>query len=319
MPCLAPDIMRALDRIRFDLTSMRLFIAVVEHGSITRAAEQLCVAATAASRRIADLEEQFGLALFERRPHGVVLTEAGRSLLPHARTLMLAVEAMHSDAAAHALGDRGVVRISACTSAALQFLPRDLHGHQQAYPDIDIDLREMSSHDVVKSLAQGNADIGILESHVAVPSAGWESAVYRRDRLLVIAPRGHPLAQRQALGFDDLLPYAFVALAEGTASQALLQRETSRRGAQLRQRIRTRSFDTLTAMVRAGLGIGLMPEPAAQWLAADQGLVRVPVHEAWAERTFLLCHRPASEVSASTATLLEFLLPARNSHAGLPK
>lgn len=311
--------MRTLSSIRFDLTSIRLFIAVVEHGSITRAAQQLCVAATAASRRIADLEDQFGLALFERRPHGVVLTPAGRSLLPHARNLLQSVEAMHNDAAAFAHGDRGVVRIAACTSAALQFLPAELHAHQQAHPHIDIDLREMSSLDVVKTLAQGNADIGIHESGIASPSSGWQVRPYRSDRLVVLAPRGHPLAERAEVGFDELLPFAFVALGEGTASQALLAREAGRRAAALRQRIRTRSFDTLTAMVRAGMGIGLVPEPAAAWLAADAELVCVPVCEDWAERRFVLCHRPSGELPASAASLLPYLAPARNSHAGLPK
>ncbi|MBU4611171.1 LysR family transcriptional regulator [Achromobacter sp. GG226] len=310
-----------MSSLRFDLTSVRLFIATVEHGSITRAAEQQCVAVTAASRRIADLEAQFGLALFDRRPHGMVLTPAGRSLLTHARGLMQAVERMHSEAAAFAHGDKGTVRVAACTSAALQFLPEDLMRHRDAHPYVDIDLHEMSSLDVVKALVQGTVDIGIHEESLA-PPPGFVVHAYRHDRLVLVVPAGHALAKRAEVDFAALLPYEFVALAEGTALAALIEREAAQHGAPLRLRVRTRSFDTMLSMIRAGMGVGLVPSGVAERIAADAEFAHVPVREAWAARRFVVCHGPAQDLPRSAAALVQSLVqapPAPDAKPGLPK
>lgn len=306
---------RALSNIRFDLTSIRLFIATVEHGSITRAAEQQCVAVTAASRRIADLEAQFGLPLFERRPHGMVLTPGGRSLLTHARGLMQAVERMHGEAAAFAHGDKGTVRVAACTSAALQFLPEDLMRHRAEHPYIDIDLHEMSSHDVVKALVQGTVDIGIHEESLAPPSPGLTVRPYREDRLVLVVPAGHALAARPAIDFAGLLPYEFVALAEGTALAALMRRQAARHGASLRLRVRTRSFDTMLSMIRAGMGVGLVPAGVATRMAAGPEFAHVGIEQAWASRRFVVCHGPADTLPPSGRALLACLLDASGAPA----
>lgn len=314
---------RALESIRFDLTSIRIFIATVEHGSITRAAQEQRVAVTAASRRIADLEQQFGLPLFARRPHGMALTPAGQSLLAHARGVMLAVERMHAEAAAFAHGDKGTVRVAACTSAALQFLPQDLRRHQEAQPDIDIDLHEMSSHDVVKALMQGTVDIGIFERRQNAPPPGLITHAYREDELVLAVPASHPLAARGVVDFVDMLPYAFVALAEGTALTALMREQAARHGASLRLRVRTRSFDSMLSMIRAGLGVGLVPQGVAQSIAGDAAFAHLRIPDAWAHRSFVLCHRQDTRLPASAATLVQDLIrapgvPASIAKAGLP-
>ena len=84
-------------RIQFDLTTVRLFIATAETGSIARAAERIGLAPAATSRRIEELQAQFGVVLFQRRPHGMELTDAGRALLAHARSLAHAVGRLHDD------------------------------------------------------------------------------------------------------------------------------------------------------------------------------------------------------------------------------
>lgn len=297
----------ALDRIRFDLTTIRLFIATVERGSITGAAEQQCVAVTAASRRIAELESQFDVALFQRRPHGMALTDAGRSLLVHARGLMQSVERMHHDAAAHSQGYKGLARIAACTSAALQFLPADIRAHQAQFPDIDIETQEDTSYGVIKSVMQGVAEVGIYEAGVNPPPATLTILPYCQDQLILVTHKSHPLAKRNEVGFSDILPCDLVGLHENSALSILLANQAAQHDGKLNIRVRARSFDTMLAMIQAELGVGLVPQAVAKWLAINPIFRHIPITESWSRRQFMLCHRPAPDISSAALSVAQFL------------
>lgn len=292
-------------RIRFDLTTIRLFIATAEHGSITKASAEQCLAVAAASRRIAELEGQFGVPLFDRRPHGMALTDAGRSLLAHARTMMHAVERMHDDASAYLHGDKGVVRIAACTSAVLQFLPGDISRFQALHPDIHIDLQEQTSFGVVKLVTEGMADIGVYESSIGGVALTMQP--YRQDELVVVTHAAHALAVRERLRIAEVLPYEFVGLSEGTAIAARLQRMAAKYSVTLRMRIRVNSFDSMLTMIRAGIGVGLMPRAVADLFAATGEFRRIPLDEPWAARQFVLCRQPAASMSSAAVTVADFL------------
>ncbi|MFN6997183.1 MAG: LysR family transcriptional regulator, partial [Aquincola tertiaricarbonis] len=142
-------------RLHFDLTTLQLFIATAELGGVTRAAGRVHIAPAAASRRIQELEAQFGLPLFERRPHGMALTDAGRAMLAHARSITHTVSRMQDDAASYLGGDQGVVRIAAPKSAVIQFMPADIERCALACPGVRIDLQEMNSQIVQQALKRG--------------------------------------------------------------------------------------------------------------------------------------------------------------------
>ena len=111
---------------RIDLTSLQLFVAVCELGSIGRAAEREFIAASAVSKRLSDLETAVDTALLYRHSRGVTLTPAGESLLHHARTVLFGLERMQGELSEYADGVRGHVRMHANISAIFQFLPEDL-------------------------------------------------------------------------------------------------------------------------------------------------------------------------------------------------
>ena len=140
---------------RLDLTSLQLFVAASECGSIGRAAEHEYLAASAASKRIADLEHALGTPLFYRRARGVELTPAGQTLLHHARAVRFSLERMQAELGEFAEGVRGHVRVHANISAIVQFLPEDLAGFARAHPEVKIDLNEALSADVVRAVREG--------------------------------------------------------------------------------------------------------------------------------------------------------------------
>jgi DNA-binding transcriptional LysR family regulator len=298
---------RDIDRLHFDLTTLRLFEATADLGAITKAAAELSLAPAAASRRIMELEAQFGVALFERRPHGMVPTDAGRALLAHARSMMHAVVRMRDDALAYRLGDRGVVRIASCTSAVLQFLAADIQRCHHTHPGIHIDLQELNSHGVTEALTRGVADIGIYEATLG--GMDFATRPYHEDRLVLLVPADHPLAAQFCVTLEDLLPYAVIGLTDGSAIALLLGRLAMQAQRILHLRIRVGSFDSMTAMVAARVGIGIMPAGVARILAAGPRFRTVDIDAPWANRHFMLSHLPAGTISSSALAVVDLLAP----------
>lgn len=297
--------MRRAHRVHFDLTTLRLFEATAELGAVTKAAERVSLAPAAASRRISELEAQFGVALFERRPHGMALTDAGRALLAHARSMLHSAARMADDASAFRQGDRGIVKIAACTSAVLQFLAQDVQRCHDAHPGIDIDLQELNSHGVMQALARGVVDVGIYEASLG--RLDFPTRLYREDRLVVVTDAGHALAGCERVTADEILACDVIGLTEGAAISVALARLANARDQTLRMRIRVGSFDSMTAMVAAGVGIGVMPAGVAHALAGGAPFRILPIEGSWAARQFLLCHLPVEALSSSTLSVLDLL------------
>ncbi len=180
---------------RIDLTSLQLFVAVCELGSIGRAAEREFIAASAVSKRLSDLETAVDTALLYRHSRGVTLTPAGESLLHHARTVLFGLERMQGELSEYADGVRGHVRMHANISAIFQFLPEDLGAFAREHSQIKIDLQEHLSSDVLHAVQEGAADLGICNvgmanggGALALVHEGEERCV--RDLRQVVVPRG---------------------------------------------------------------------------------------------------------------------------------
>lgn len=292
-------------RLHFDLTTVQLFIATAELGGVTRGAERVHLAPAAASRRIQELEAQCGVALFERRPHGMALTDAGRAMLAHARDIAHTVLRMQDDAASFLGGEQGVVRVAAPRSAVIQFLPRDIERCAAVCPGVRIDLQEMDSQVVQQALRRGVADIGIYEATLG--GLGMPQRPYRSDRLAVVAPAAHPLAARGHATLDDVLSSDLISLGEGSAISLLLARLAEARGRRLRMRMRVGGFDSIAALVAQGLGLGVMPEAVARGVAGGARFARLPIREDWARRDFVLCHQPEPALPRAALAVAQVL------------
>jgi DNA-binding transcriptional LysR family regulator len=307
----------AKQAMRFDLVTLRLFVSTAELGGVTRAAATLHLVPAAASRRIRELEEQLGLPLFVRLPHGMALSDAGRAMLAHARSMLHAVERMQDDAAAFLHGGRGIVRIAACTSAVLQFLPDDIRACHAANPNIHIDLQEMNSEGVVRAVQRGVADLGVFESSVG--SVALPTLHYRDDRLCLVTLDDHPLARDQEAGrsitIDKLLDHDLIGLTEGASVSITLGRLAAHAEKPLKMRIRVGSFDSMAAMIASGIGVGLMPEAVAKLIASAPHFHHLPIGDDWAARRFVLCHQQRQSLALAAdsviASLTGVALPPR--------
>lgn len=292
---------------RLDLVSLSLFNLVVRSGSISKGAELAHLAVGAASKRISDLEDAVGTPLLERHSRGVTLTLAGQALHRHAQRVLADVDQLAAELSDHASGIVGVVRLWANTSAVTQFLPGDLAGFTQAHPRIRIELHEHDSEAIVLAVLDGRADLGIFAERTA--TLGLQTLPYRRDRLVLVVPRKHPLADREQLSIADALDHDFVGLSQGTSLARRIASAAASIGRPIRVRIHVRSFDAICQMVAAGLGIAVLPDAAVQPHLRSMGLRRIELTDSWIDRELLIGVRDAGALARPVRSLLDHLTP----------
>ena len=294
--------------MRFDLTDLRLVLHTAEAGSITAGAERAHLTLASASARIRGMEDTLGVPLLTRNRRGVETTAAGRTLVHHARVVLQQMDRMRGELGEYARGLKGYVRLLSNTAAMTEFLPETLSAFLAAHPEVDIDLEELVSHEIVEAIVQGRADIGIVND--AVDLSGLETFPFRHDRLVLVTARDHPLAERRELAFVETLQEDFVGLTGDNALQAYLAGHAARAGHRLKYRVRLRSFDAVCRMVERNVGVGVIPEHAAIRLERSMGIRRVRLTDAWATRLLRICVRHFDDLPVFARQLIEHLREA---------
>ena len=291
--------------MRFDLSDLRLFRHVVEAGSITAGAERAHLALAAASTRIRNMEEALGAALLVRGRQGVTPTQAGRTLLQHARLILQQAERLREDLSAYAGGLAGQIRMLSNTNALTEFLPEALSSFLAAHRNVSVDLEERLSDEIVGMVAEGVADLGIVAG--TVDASALETYPFRKDRFVLVVSRDHPLAGRSQVAFAEVLDHDFVGLDRASALQRFLAAKAAPSGRPLRLRVQLRSFDAVCRMVECRVGIGIVPETTARRVARTMAISAVALSDAWALRELTICIRSFAELPPYARQLVEHL------------
>ncbi|MCJ0764255.1 LysR substrate-binding domain-containing protein [Variovorax terrae] len=290
---------------RIDLTSLQLFVAVCELGSIGRAAEREFIAASAVSKRLSDLEAALDTPLLYRHTRGVDLTPAGESLLHHARSVLFSLEKMQGELSEYADGVRGHVRVHASISAIVQFLPEDLGAFIREHAQVKIDLEEHLSTEVVRAVQEGAADLGICNTAVGIGEL--QALPYREDRLVLIVPRGHALAAEAAVPFAASLEFDQVGLHANSSIYLAMRAAAAEAGRTIRLRIHVTGLDAMCRMIHNGLGVGVMPQRAFELMHGVGDLESVALTDAWALRQLQLVARDFSTLPVTARLLVDHL------------
>lgn len=291
---------------RIDLTSLQLFVAVCELGSIGRAAEREYIAASAVSKRLSDLEAALQTPLLYRHTRGVDLTPAGESLLHHARSVLFSLEKMQAELSEYSTGVRGHVRIHANISAIVQFLPEDLGAFSREHPQVKIDLEEHLSTEVLRAVREGAADLGIC-SVAAAGNPALQTLPYRHDELVLIVPRRHALAQREAVAFEETLEFDHVGLHANSSIHLAMRDAAAAAGRAIRLRIHVTGLDAMCRMIHNGLGVGVMPRRAFTLMHGVGDLACVALTDSWATRDIRLVARDFSTLPLTARLLVDHL------------
>ena len=291
--------------MRFDLIDLKLFCEVVDAGSITAGAERSALALAAASTRIRGMEATLGARLLERSRQGVTPTPAGRTLLMHARNLLRDAARMREDLSAYAGGLSGEVKLLANTNALTEFLPEALGSFLAAHPQVSVDLEERLSDEIVRLIAEGVGDVGIVAGTVDVGSL--ETFPFRSDRFVVVTAVGHPMAARTRVSFAKVLAFDLVGLERSSSLQRFLTDKAARAGLPLKARVQLRSFDAVCRLVESGVGIGVVPQTTAARAAKTMALSVIDLADDWALRELTIVVRAAADLRPYARELVESL------------
>jgi DNA-binding transcriptional LysR family regulator len=296
--------------MRFDLIDLDLFRHVADAGSITAGAARVNLALAAASTRIRNMEASLGAALLVRGRQGVTPTNAGRTLLQHARVILAQAERMNAELATYSGGMAGQVRVLSNTNALTEFLPEALSAFLTANPKISVDIEERLSDEIVVLVAEGVADIGIVAG--TVDTGSLETFPFRSDRFVLVVAAGDVLANESRVTFSDVLDHDFVGLDRASALQRFLADKAARIGRQLRLRVQLRSFDAVCRMVECKVGLGIVPQSTAARAMRGMAIRTVELDDAWAQRELTICVRGLDALPPYSRRLVEHLRGAEN-------
>lgn len=293
--------------MHYDLTDLRLFLAIAEEKNISRGARRCHLAPSSASLRIKALEDAVGTPLFTRQARGVTLNAAGVVMVEHVRRCIAELGQMHADLTPFSGGISHHLTIFANNNAINSWLPDDLLPFFRAYPSVRIALEERLGTDIVAAVATGRADLGVVAVDIEHPALRF--VPYREDRFVVVAPLDGPLARRKALRFAACLGTPFVSLLNGTALHTYLVNQANLLGGQLDVRIQVSGYRAIARLVASGVGIGIMPASALG--ASDRRkLAVIELDEPWALRRHRLCMRPeVLERNTLLGALVDTLAP----------
>lgn len=307
--------------MRFDLADLRLFLAVVDAGSITHGAAAAHLALASASERLRKIEADAGVPLLERRHRGVATTPAGEALAHHARLILRQQATLRGELRAFALGTRGVLTLYANTAALTKFLPPRLAPWLAARPQLRVDVKERTSLEIVRTVLAGDGLAGLMSDGVrglAVPGLDrLRLQPLAPDPLCLIVPPTHALAGQRALALAQVLEEPMVGLA-GHALQAHVAQQAQALGAVVHWRVQLPSFEGVCMQVAHGVGLAVVPQSVAQRARRRHGVRLVSLTDAWAQRRLCACYRHWGELPASLQDLLAHL-GARADDAAAPR
>lgn len=288
-----------------DLLTLRLLIAAHEEGNLARVAEREHIAISAVSRRIADFESRFGVTMLDRHDRGVTASPDGAPLLERIAHVIEQLERIARDMQDIGSGIRGHIRIRAHMTAALSgSLPQRLADFLQKHPQIDIEFDEATSLEIVHAVRVGSCDVGLMTG--AEDSEGVELLPWMEDELVAVLPSDHALAAKQTILLADLVTEPFIGMQRDSALLNLYRARAATLGQTLRERVHATSFESVRAMVAAGLGVAILPAGACT--QDDCSLAFRRLDETWARRPLMVCVRKRSAASAAARLLIEHLI-----------
>ncbi|HBO9003658.1 TPA: LysR family transcriptional regulator [Pseudomonas aeruginosa] len=245
-----------------ELRHLRYFIAVAEELHFGRAAERLGISQPPLSQQIQALEEEIGARLFERTNRRVELTDAGRLFLDESRQVLAQVDKAVLLARRAHLGELGELKIGFTSSAPFtSTIPSSIHAFRKAYPDVHLDLQEMSSRQVLKALLEESLQVGVIRP-LALPDAVHWVELFR-EPLVAVLRADHPLAagSEDGLAIAALAEEPFVFFPRSYGTGLYDQVIALARQAGFSPRIAQEASEAMTiiGLVSAGLGVSILP------------------------------------------------------------
>ncbi|HEX3987673.1 MAG TPA: LysR substrate-binding domain-containing protein [Acidobacteriaceae bacterium] len=286
-----------------DLRHIRAFLAAARIGNFTRAALELHISQSAFTVQIRQLEDALGVTLFDRSKRRVALTSAARDLLVPLERLIIDSEAIVSRTQQLAGLRRGIVNVAVLPSVAAQLLPQVIQRFVQMHPGIVVQINDVVAEKLIEAVKKEQVDFGI-GSRVRVDRE-IRTTPLLGDRLCAFVPRAHLLARQPAIALKELISFPLILTGKDSSVRELLERALRRERLPLTVAYETNYMSTAVSMVRAGLGIAVLPEFVAG--SADSGIRCLTINKPVLSRRIEIIQRKDRSLSPAAARMVEVL------------
>lgn len=287
------------------LRQLRALTAAVDTGSFGRAAARLHLSQPALTVQIRELEQALGVTLFDRSARGARPTAAGTALAAGFGRVLAELDAVVAGAREQAARRSGLVHLAVLPSVAANLLPGTLARLRAAHPGIRVRLRDAVARRVGAMVKDGTAELGI--GHAATPDPELAETALFEDELVAVLPPGHPLAARPSLTLAELAATPLVLTDPESSLRALADAAFAACGLAPRPAYEATYMSTAVALVRAGLGVGLLPATAMDLRLAPVLETR-PVDSPLLRRRIVLLQRRGVSLSPAAEALVEVLV-----------
>lgn len=290
-------------RSNVSLRQLQAFLALVEQRNFTRAAAQCHLSQPAFSALIGQLEAALGARLFDRSTRHVAPTAEGAAFEPSARRVVAEFEGALSGMSDRVARRRGRVSIALLPALAAGWLPGLLRGYHADFPGVEIEVADVLSEPCIERVRSGRADFALAA--IRADTQELRAEPFCSDRFHLVCPVGHPLAALPEVRPRDVAAYPFIHMARSSSVRQYL--DAALHPLQMQTLMEVDQLATAMGMVRAGLGVSLMPA-LTLFHFAQPGLVTRPVPWAGLKRTIYLVRRRERSLSLAAQSLYERVL-----------
>ena len=296
-----------------ELRDLKYFLACVDEGHLTRAAQRLHVAQPTLSHALARLEAEAGEQLLQRPRKGrpkLTATAAGTLLERRARRALAEVYAFDDDLAELRGVVRGQLRVGSMQTLNATLLPRPLARFSLAHPAVDISLHTLPAEDIPGKLAEGRIDLGLIAGAPAIALGALQVLPLCREEFVVIVRSDDPLAKRRRVPLRLLAEREFVTVLPHTFTDGLIVEACRMAGFTPKVLLRLESGEAIREVVREGLGITILP--AGRLSKRDPSLRAVRLSQPTPKREVQLLFDPRTPPSATARAFMAELVHATN-------
>jgi DNA-binding transcriptional LysR family regulator len=292
-------------QINLSPTDLDTFISVAATGNFRQSARDLGISQPTVSARIRHLEDVLGVRLFHRTTRRVTITDAGERLRARVERMVLETRLLVTEFREEAQLRRGRLVIGASPSVAASFLPRAISDFRRRWPDVEVELLDDFYGQAMDRLSRGDVDLAVSPYVSTDGALQFDPLIEDRFRLAVAD--GHPLVGRGSVTIADIAGETLISMPPESAAWATLRRAFERAGHSYTPAFMTRYSLTMVALIRQGIGIGLVSDLVMQALDAD-GLHMIPVAGIDITRQLGIVSARDRDLSPAAAAFREMLL-----------
>ena len=285
-----------------DVHQLRVFAAVAENLSFTRAAEVLFMTQSGVSHQISRLEKSLGTTLLNRRARSVSLTPAGKVLLEHTRRVFLAIENAIAATRQASNPDSGVLRVGASITACQYLIPEAIREFRECFPAYTLRITPGDGPAVTQALLDGALDLGILVRHERPSKLAFHELF--RDQLGFIVSPLHPWAAAGKANRRELAQQRMILYSRQSTTFRLIEQYFVRSQAPLRDWIELGSVEAIKEMVKLGLGVSIASPWVVRRESAEGSLVWLPISGSNLMRIWTIAHDSNHALSLAEETFI---------------